>query len=71
MDLDINLDQSLAERIDLYKTRVDSFIEFPELGDKSDVALTDLLIGIRAANDAGNSPESTHTRADSINYEKS
>ena len=51
LDLDIHLNQFLRQRVDLDKTRVDCSIESAKLGDKTDVALADWLVGIRA-NDA-------------------
>jgi hypothetical protein len=39
LNLDINLDKLLAERIDLDQTRIDRSVEATKLGDQTDIAL--------------------------------
>lgn len=39
LDLDIHLDQSLAERVNLHQSGVDGAVEATKLGDQTDVTL--------------------------------
>ena len=48
LDLDINLDEALRERVDLNQSRIHGAVEAPEFGDKADVSLRDGLVWIRA-----------------------
>ena len=69
LDLDINLNEALAQRIDLDKTRVDSTIETTELGDQTDITLRDMLIRIRADNAARDGSQVTYAVTKSVDYE--
>jgi hypothetical protein len=53
LDLDIDLDETLRERINPDQTRIDSALEATELGDKADISLSDGLVRIRAEDAAG------------------
>jgi len=46
LNLDIDLDETLRERVDLDETGVDSPREATELGDQADIALRDGLVGV-------------------------
>lgn len=51
------MDQTLAERVDLDQTRVDCLVELSKLGDQTDIALANILVGVGAADYTW---ESTH-----------
>lgn len=68
LNLDIDLDNTLAEGIDLNKTRVDRLIELAELGDQTDIALVYLLVGVGAANAAGKGTKSSNAGAEGIDH---
>ena len=53
LDLDIDLNELLAQRVDLDQTRINSAVELSKFGDKAYVALIDLLIRVRADYAAG------------------
>jgi len=53
LDLDIDLDQLLGERVDLDKTGVDSTVETTELCDETDIPLGDGLVGVGADDATG------------------
>ena len=59
LDLDIDLDQFLRQRIDVDKTRVDCAIEATEFGDETDISLADSLVWVRADDAAGNGAHAT------------
>ena len=48
LDLDIDLDQLLGQRVDLHETRVHCAIEAAEFGDQPDITLADWLVGVGA-----------------------
>lgn len=50
LNLDIDLDEALGERVDLDETWVNGAVETTELGDETNVALRDRLVWVRAAN---------------------
>jgi hypothetical protein len=68
LDLDINLSKRLRKRVDLDKTRVDGTRKATELGDKTNVTLVDRLVGVRAAEAAGNGAESSNGRTESVDH---
>ena len=68
LDLDINLNETLGQRIDLDKTRVNSAVKSPKLGHKPDIALRNGLVWIRADDAARNSSAETDTCAKRVNY---
>lgn len=63
LNFDIDLNELLAERIDLDETWIDSSIKASKLGDKTDIALIHWLIGIRADNATRNGSQTTDTRS--------
>jgi hypothetical protein len=61
LNLDINLNKSLGERVDLDQARVDGAREATELCDQADIALGDWLVRVRADDTAGNGAEEAET----------
>ena len=59
LDLDIDLDEALGERVDLDETWVDSTCEAAEFGDQPDVTLRDRLVGVGADEAARDSSAET------------
>jgi hypothetical protein len=66
LNLDIDLNESFTEWVDLDETGVNSAIESTELGDQADVTLRDRFIGVRTANAAGESSHSSNARAQGV-----
>lgn len=66
LDLDIDLDEALGERVDLHETWVDGAVKTPEFGDEADVALGDGLVGIGTADAAGDGAESADAGAKTV-----
>ena len=60
LDLDIDLNEALGERIDLDETRVDGTRKATEFGDETNVTLRDRLVGIGADDAAGNGSAETN-----------
>jgi hypothetical protein len=60
LNLDIHLDETLRERVDLDETGVDSAREATELGDQADIALRDGLVGVGADEAARNRSAETN-----------
>ena len=53
LDLDIDLDKSFRQRVDVNKTWVDGASELSELGDQTDVSLRHRFVWIGADDAAG------------------
>lgn len=70
LNLDIDLDEVLAERVDLDKTGVDGPVELSKLGDETNVTLLDSLKRVGTADAAGDSSHGTHAGTKSIDYKK-
>jgi hypothetical protein len=68
LNLDIDLSKRLGKRVDLDETRVDGTRKATELGDKTNITLVDRLVGVRAADAAGNGTESSNGRAKSVDH---
>lgn len=66
LDLDVDLNEPLAERVDLDQARVDGLVEFAELRDETDIALADALVRVGAADAAGDSSQGTDDGAGSV-----
>lgn len=66
LNLDIDLDESLGERVDLDETWVDGTVETAELCDETDVALGDRLVGVGAADAAGDGAEGADAGAETV-----
>jgi hypothetical protein len=48
LNLDVDLDDPLAERVNVDQAGVDGLVELSKLGDETDVALVDFLEGVGA-----------------------
>jgi hypothetical protein len=59
LNLDINLDKLLGERVDVYKSWVDGASETTELGNESDISLAYWLVGVGTAETAWDCTECT------------
>lgn len=70
LNLDIDLDKALGQRVDLNQAGVDCLVELAELGDQADVTLADVLIRIGAADAARNRAEGSHARAEGVDYRR-
>ena len=66
LDLDIDVNQPLGERIDLDETGVDGTVEASKLGDQTDIALGNGLVGVRADEAARNRAEDPDAVAQSV-----
>ncbi len=66
LNLDIDLDESLGQRVDLDQTRVNGARELAELGDQADVSLRDRLVGVRADDTAGNGAHETNAVSERV-----
>ncbi len=60
LNLDIDLDKTFTERIDLDKTGVNRAIESTEFCDETDVTLRDRFVGVRTDDAAGNGTHSSN-----------
>ena len=68
LNLDIDLNESFAEGVDLDKSRIDSTIESSKLGDQSNVSLGDWLVWVGAEDTTWDSAHSSNARTESIDY---
>lgn len=66
LDLDVDLDDALRQRVDLDQAWVDGLVEAAELGDEADVALVDVLVGVGAADAAWDGAEGTNQGAQAV-----
>lgn len=68
LNLDVDLDEALRERVDLDETWVDCAREAAELGDEANVALIDGLVRVRADDAAWNRAASTDAVAQGVDH---
>jgi hypothetical protein len=61
LNLDIDLNKTFAERVDLNETGINSAIESTEFGDQTNVTLRDRFVGVRTADAAGEGAHSSNT----------
>jgi hypothetical protein len=61
LNLDINLDETFAEWVDLDETGINRAIKSTELGDQTDVTLRDRFVGVRADNTTRNGAHGSNT----------
>jgi len=61
LNLDIDLNEAFAERVDLDETWINSTVESTEFGHEADVTLRDRFVGVRADDTAGNGTHSSNT----------
>jgi hypothetical protein len=59
LNLDIDLNKTFTERVDLDETGINSTIESTEFRDETDVALRDRFVGVRTDDAAGNGTHSS------------
>jgi hypothetical protein len=60
LNLDIDLNKTFTERVDLDETRINSTIESTEFGDQTNVTLRDRFVGVRTADAAGEGAHSSN-----------
>jgi hypothetical protein len=60
LNLDIDLDKTFTERVDLDETGINSAIESTEFGDETDVTLRDRFVGVGTDDAAGNGTHSSN-----------
>jgi hypothetical protein len=61
LNLDIDLDETFAERIDSDQTRINSAVESTELRDQTDITLRNRFVGVRTDDAARNSTHCSNT----------
>ncbi len=66
LDLDIDLDETFAERVDLDEAGIDGAIESTELGDQAHVTLRHRLVRVRTADAAGEGAHGSNARSQSV-----
>lgn len=66
LNLDIDLDQTLAEGVYLDETRVDGLVETTELGDETDITLLDILVRVGADDAAGDGAHGSDDGAEGV-----
>jgi hypothetical protein len=68
LNLDVDRDETLAERVDLDETRVDSLVETTELGDKTNITLLDVLVRVRADYATRNGTHGTNASTEGVDH---
>lgn len=68
LNLDIDLDERLRERVDLDETRVHSSCETSEFGDETDISLGDGLVWVGADDAARNRSQVTDDGAERVDH---
>ena len=63
LNLDIDLDKTFTEWVDLDKTRINSSVESTKFGNQTNITLRDRFVGIRTYHAAGNSSHSSNAGA--------
>ena len=66
LNLDIDLDQALAERIDFDQARVDCLVELSKFGHQTNVTLVDILEWVGAADTARNGSHGSNNSAEAV-----
>ncbi len=66
LDLDVDLNEALAERVHLDETGIHGLVELAEFGDQANVALLYALIRVGAADAARHGAESANQSAQAI-----
>lgn len=69
LDLDIDLNETFGEWVDLDQTRIDCAGETTELGDKTDVTLTNGLVWVGADETTWDRTAETDATTESIDCE--
>ncbi len=68
LDLDVHLDEALAEGVDLDQSGVDGAVEAAEFRDQTDVTLRDVLVGVRADDAAGDCTEGANAGPEGVDW---
>lgn len=68
LNLDIDLDEAFAERVDLNETWVDCAVETSKLRDETDITLRDRLVWVRAADAARDCSKSSDARTKGVDH---
>lgn len=66
LNLDVDLDEALRKRVDLDEARIDGLVEPAKLGDKTDITLVHVLIGVWTADAAGNCADGANNGAEAV-----
>lgn len=66
LDLDVDLDDALRQRVNFDQAWIDSLVETAKLGDEADVALVDVLVWVRAADATRYGTESTNEGSQTV-----
>lgn len=70
LNLDIDLDNALRQRINFDQAWVNSLVEAAKFGDEADVALVDILVRVGAADATWNGAESTDEGSQTVNCKR-
>ena len=68
LNLYVDLDELLRQRVDLHETWVDGAIEATELGDETNVSLADWLVWVGANDAAWDGTAATDERTEGVDY---
>lgn len=68
LNLDVDLNQLLRERVDLDETRVDSASKTTEFGDETNITLRDRSVGVGADDTARNSSKVTNDGTKGVDH---
>lgn len=66
LNLDVDLDQALGERVDLDQARVDSLVEFAKFGNQANITLVHVLVWVRANDAAWNRAQGSDTGTQAV-----
>lgn len=69
LDLNVDLDELLGERVDVHKTWVNGASEATKLGHKADVTLINGLVRVRADDTARNSSQGADTASECVDLD--
>lgn len=70
LDLDVDLEEVLGERVDLDEAGVDGLVEAAKLGDEADVALLDRLVRVGAADATRDSAHGADDGAEGVDWRR-
>jgi len=68
LNLDIDLDETLGERVDLDKTWIDCAIETTKFGDETDITLRNGLVRVGTEDTAWNSTHGSNARTQGVDH---
>jgi hypothetical protein len=66
LDLNIDLDKTFTERVDLDETGINSTIESTEFGNETDITLRDRFVGVRTDDAARNGTHGSNAGTKSV-----